>query len=68
MRPILWDVDANADPPTMTICFVGRPHDFVTLPIRETVATADDALRAAVRELDVIIALRDQIAARAPAP
>jgi hypothetical protein len=34
MRPILFDVDTATTPAQMAICFPGRPHRFVTIPIR----------------------------------
>jgi hypothetical protein len=34
MRALLWDVNEDADPPAMTICFPGVPHLFVTVRIK----------------------------------
>lgn len=52
MRPILWDVDADARPPEMTVCFPGKPCWLIRVPLRSAVKTRDEALVAAVRQLD----------------
>jgi hypothetical protein len=34
MRPILFDVDHDREPPTMTVLLIGRPHRLLTFEIR----------------------------------
>jgi hypothetical protein len=52
MRPILSSVDLDADPPTMTVCFIGIPHRFVTLRILGNAATREEMALAAGRAFD----------------
>jgi hypothetical protein len=33
MRPILWDIDPNADPPTYTVLLPGQPHRTLTFEL-----------------------------------
>ena len=50
IRPILWDVNHNAEPPTMTVLLFGRPHRYVTIEI-ERRPTPDMTVGAAVAEM-----------------
>jgi hypothetical protein len=50
IRPILWDVNHEAEPPTMTVLLVGRPHRYVTVEI-ERRPTPDMTVSAAVAEM-----------------
>jgi hypothetical protein len=54
-RPILFDVDVSARPARMTLCFVGRPHRFISVRIRRELSNAptlDEARIAAFSEID----------------
>ena len=48
----LSSIDTRAHPPTMTICFPGVPHRFVTVRILASATTENEIQRAAVREYD----------------
>ena len=50
IHPILWDVNHDAEPPTMTVLLFGRPHRYVTLEI-ERRPTPDMTVSAAVAEM-----------------
>jgi len=50
IRPILWDVNHDAEPPTMTVLLFGRPHRYVTIEI-ERRPTPDMTVSAAIAEM-----------------
>jgi len=52
ISPTLTSVDADARPPTMTVCFPGIPHRFVTVRILSDATTRDELKRAAFREFE----------------
>jgi hypothetical protein len=51
MKPLLWNVDRDRDPPTMTVCLPGLPHRFVSIELDARGATRFEIDAAAVREL-----------------
>ena len=56
MRALLWHVNAKADPPEMTICFLGVPHMFVTVRIKNPGKTIESASAAAARDMKSLTA------------
>ena len=51
MKPLLWNVDRDRDPPTMTVRLPGQPHRFVSIELEARGATGYEIDAAAVREL-----------------
>ena len=51
MKPLLWNIDRDRDPPTMTICLPGLPRRFVSIELEASGASRFEVDAAAVREL-----------------
>ena len=46
VKPIVWDVHIDTTPQTMTVCVPSLPLVCLTVPLKVSVATRDDAIRA----------------------
>lgn len=51
MRPILWHIDHDADPPTLTVCVVDRPCRIATIQLDDRGITRRDTEIAAIAEM-----------------
>jgi hypothetical protein len=50
MKPLLWNIDRDRDPPMMTVFLPGRPRRFVSIELETPGLTRYEIDAAAVRE------------------
>lgn len=52
IRPILWSIDHEADPPRMTVCLPGEPRRFATIELEGATRSREETALRALSELE----------------
>ena len=50
MKPMLWNIDRDREPPMMVICLPGLPRRFVSIELETPGTTRHEIVAAALRE------------------